>query len=447
MFFQYTQNKYPPKKTIITCHHNADFDALTSLIGISIFFPEAQLIFPGSQEKVVQTFFEDVVNPLFNFFLPKDADFEDIERLVVVDTNNFERISHLTPLLERHKLVSNQKTENHFNSLEIIVFDHHPKGDIVAQGGNIEMVGSTSTLVIEEIKSVFGKIPCELANILGLGIYIDTGSFSYVSTTQRDYLAAAWIMEHGFLPDFAGQYTHRNLNKEQLSVLTSLVDSAKIMEVAGLKFVIVFARIDFYLSDFATLAPKIMDLVPCDVLFALASMKNSTQVVARSKDDSFDVGKICTQLGGGGHQYAAAAMVKEMTLHEVINFLQSKISMLAHTDKTAKRLMTSPAIVAYGNDSIIKAEAIMSHYGLKAIPICKEGTKICIGWLEQQLALKAINHGIGEISVTSYMSRQFKVISPDANLQTLMDIIVGERQRLIPVVDTSFLPNVPSDHS
>ena len=127
-------------------------------------------------------------------------------------------------------------------------------------------------------------------------------------------------------------------------------------------------------------------------------------------------------------------MVKDKLLPEIISFLQTQISLLLHTDKTAKRLMTSPVLAVFEYDSIDNAEKLMSHYGLKAVPVYKANTKISAGWLEYQLAIKAISHGLGSVSVSAYMHRNFRVVTQEANLQTLMDIIVGERQRLVPVV-------------
>lgn len=44
------------KVTAITCHQNADFDALASLIGASLLYPGAMLIFPGHAGKVSPAF-------------------------------------------------------------------------------------------------------------------------------------------------------------------------------------------------------------------------------------------------------------------------------------------------------------------------------------------------------------------------------------------------------
>ena len=43
--------------TIITTHLNADFDALASMLAAQKLYPEAKIVFPGSQEKNLRNFF------------------------------------------------------------------------------------------------------------------------------------------------------------------------------------------------------------------------------------------------------------------------------------------------------------------------------------------------------------------------------------------------------
>ena len=42
--------------TIITTHLNADFDAVASMLAAQKLYPEALVVFPGSQEKNLQEF-------------------------------------------------------------------------------------------------------------------------------------------------------------------------------------------------------------------------------------------------------------------------------------------------------------------------------------------------------------------------------------------------------
>jgi hypothetical protein len=46
-----------PHEDVITTHLNADFDALASMIAAKKLYPEATLVFPGSQERNLRNFF------------------------------------------------------------------------------------------------------------------------------------------------------------------------------------------------------------------------------------------------------------------------------------------------------------------------------------------------------------------------------------------------------
>jgi hypothetical protein len=81
--------KSPRKKApeeIITTHINADFDALASLIAAKKLYPDATIVFPGSQEKNLRIFFLHSASYLFNFAKIKQIDFDRIKRLILVDT-------------------------------------------------------------------------------------------------------------------------------------------------------------------------------------------------------------------------------------------------------------------------------------------------------------------------------------------------------------------------
>lgn len=413
--------KYPHKKTLITCHANADFDALCALLGISLLFPNAQLVFPGTQEKVLQEFYDDIVLPLFACISPKDADFEDVERLVVVDTQNISRLTHIKALISK-------------KNLEVLIWDHHSSATLKADGGVQALVGASCTLIAEELRNIFSEIPCVFASFLGIGIYQDTGAFTFSSTTARDYMAAAWLLENEFLPEIVTPYITRNLSREQFYLLNSLVDSAQIIDALGLRFIIASARSEVYINDLAMLVSPFLDMNPCQVLFIVVDMGEGVQIIGRSKDESFDVAKICNVLGGGGHAYAASVMVKDMILPEIITFLETQISIFAHKDKIARRLMSAPVVSAFTDNTMREAEQIMGHYRLKAIPILRSNTKICAGILEHEVALRAVGHGLGSILVSAYMQRNFSVVTEETNLQCLMDIIIGDGQRLVPVI-------------
>ena len=434
---------YPLKKTLITCHQNADFDALCSLFSVSLFFPGAQIVYPGSQEKIVQAFVHEVIDPLFFYITPKEADYENIERLVVVDTSHTSRLTHIQPLLDRLGFKQNCDELQECGDIEIIVFDHHPQTNIKAHGGRIELVGSTATLICEKIQKECENIPCEFLHLLGLGLYSDTGAFTYNSVTPRETRVLTWLVEQGFEPDFVTPYVSKQINKEQLFALNDLVESARFYDIAGIKFALASSKFEECLYDIASLTPLFLEIYPCDVLFMVAAMDGKVQVVARSKDYSVDVGQIMTLLGGGGHAYAAAATVKDKSMHDVLTFIESQIMLFSHKDKTVRRLMSAPVIGIDENDSIDAATDAMMHYGFKAIPIWTEKNKRCVGILEYQTAARAVKHGFGGCRVSQFMSRNIRCATLETDLQTLMDIIIEDRQRLVPIVSSHTLGEQP----
>ncbi len=423
------------KKTIITCHRNADFDAICSLFAVSYLFPNAQIIYPGSQEKVVQEFVNEIIIPLFSFVSPKEADFDDIERLVIVDTSHTSRLTHLSPLFQQVGLSDDIDELQKANNLEVIVFDHHPQTNILKDFGIISIAGSTCTLICEELQRLQFDLPCELIHLLGLGLYADTGAFTFNSVSDRDAKALTFLLQKGFTPDFVTPYVGRQINKEQLFILNDLVESAKFYDIAGVKFALANANVENFLYDIASLAPMFLEIYPCEVLFMVTTMDGKVQVVARSKDKNYDVGKVMALLGGGGHSFAAAATIKDKTMLEVISFLERQISLFSHTDKTVRKLMSAPVVALDQYKTIDEATDTMMHYGFKALPILEEkNSKICIGILEYQIAAKAVKHGFGTQQINEFMNRNIRCATLETDLQTLMDIIVEDRQRLVPIV-------------
>ena len=418
--------------TVITCHVNADNDAIASLVGALTLYPDAVLLYPGSQEKQVQDFFEEVIEPLYPCVGSRDLEDEPVKRLVLVDGHHPKRFPHVRSLLER-------------GNVELHIWDHHPlvedEDDLGRQiadsatAGRIEKVGAASTIIVEEIRRRGLCVPCEIATSLAAGIYGDTGSFLYSSVTQRDFEAAAWLVAQGADLAVVSRLITRVMGREQLQALSLMLENTIVKDIGGESMGISSMQSETFLDDFSTLAPRLMEIEGCKVFFAIASMEDKVQVVGRSSSPQVDVGEICRRLGGGGHHYAASASVKDMTLPQVRDFLLMQASLILNADENAGRLMTSPAVGASERLNITQALSLMNRYGLKAVPVFREDEKICLGLLSQETAAKASGHGLGNIGVTMYMQRGFQCVPMSAGIQELVDIMVGSQQRLIPVVD------------
>jgi len=117
---------------------------------------------------------------------PKEIDLSKVERMIVVDTASKNRLGHLKDTASRA-------------DLRFCVYDHHPPSpdDIVGEVLEVHTLGAATTILVEEIiAGNIGISPFD-ASILALGIYEDTGSLLFSSTTPRDIRAAAFLLERG----------------------------------------------------------------------------------------------------------------------------------------------------------------------------------------------------------------------------------------------------------
>ncbi len=410
--------------TIITAHANADFDALSAIVAAGKLYEDAVLIFPGSQERNLKNFFIQSATYLFNFKSAKEIDLASVKRLVLVDTRQKDRISHVAAVLDNP-------------GLEIHIYDHHPDSpeDVHGDINDIRPWGSATAILALILKEKGVTLSPDEATILGLGIYEDTGNFTFASTTSHDLEAAAWLAEQGMDFNMVADMVNRELSADQIFILNSLLESANTHTIHGIDVVVADVSLDHYVGDFALLAHKLLEMENIRVLFALGRMQDRVQVVARSRTADVDVGTICTSLGGGGHPYAASASVKDRTLEQVKDELFALLYSQITPDIDVRALCSTPAVVIEKNKTLHQAAELMTRYGLKAIPVIEPGTFTCVGILDHQLAEKAIIHQLGDVLVKEYMLRDFSTVTLDMDLYPVMEIVLGQGQRLVPVLD------------
>lgn len=417
-----------PTATLITCHSNADFDALAAMCAAALIYGPCDVLFPGTQEANLQTFYQELKErpgaaPGCTFLDDRVPDFSKYGRIVAVDTRRRSRLRHVWPLLDNP-------------GTRIEVWDHHPEtsDDVHAHVCHAEICGAVTTLLIEEIQKRNIAVPRETATVLGLGIYSDTGSFSFSSVTQRDFAAAGWLLGRGMDINIISEKTAFSMTKEHIRALNALLESAQTYHINGVDVVLAEATLDSYLDDFAFLAHKMMEMEKFDILFAIGRMDDRIQIVARSRSHAVNVGAVCSAFGGGGHAYAASASVRDKTLSEVRDGILTQLYLQEEGEKTARDYMSQPAIGIEEGHTIAEADELMLHFGLKTMPVLAPMTRRCTGLIDSQITQKAISHGLAGAPLTDYMRRNLKTLPVTATLRDITTVIVGARQRLVPIV-------------
>jgi tRNA nucleotidyltransferase (CCA-adding enzyme) len=407
---------------IITTHINAAFDAMASMIAAKKLYPEAVMVFPGSQEHNLREFFVESTFYFFDFARIKDLDFSQIERLILVDTRQAGRIGKFESLV-RDEIV------------DIHIYDHHPESgdDVTGTVEVIEPVGATVTLLTQIIRERGIPLTPAEATILALGIYEDTGSFTFSSTTPADYQAASFLLQQGANLNMVADMLTRELTAEQISLLHDLIHSATTHTINNIPICIARASVDKYIGDFALLAHKLIDMENLNVLFALARMEDRIHMVARSRLPEVNAGEIAAAFGGGGHPSAASATIKDLTLIQVEEELFRLLQSWVNPGRQAEDLMSSPVISVPPEFRLQEAAELFTRYNINATPVVDEDR--LVGILSRQMIDKGIYHGLENVSVSEFMSTEFSRVSPNASLIEIQEHLVDRQQRLLPVVE------------
>lgn len=407
---------------VITTHINADFDSLASMLAAKKLYPQAVIVFPGSQEKNLRDFFVQSAFYVMETKRLKNISFDKVRRLILVDTRQPGRIGKFAELAQRP-------------DIELHIFDHHPSSaeDLHGQVEYIQEVGATITILINVLKERRITITPEEATIMALGLYEDTGSFTFTSTTKEDLEAAAFLLAHGANLNMVANMITRELTSEQISLLNELIHSKTSYLIKGLEIVVAKATANKYIGDFALLVHKLRDMENIRVLFALAEMEDRIYFVGRSSIPEVNAGEIAALFGGGGHATAASASIKGLSLAQVEEKLLTYLEGRLPTSKLARDLMSFPVKTIGVNDTIAHASELLTRYNINVLPVMDK--EKLVGLISRQVIEKAAYHGFRDAPVKDYMTSEFAVVHPRTALTKVQDIIVGHNQRFLPVVD------------
>lgn len=404
----------------ILTHENADLDALASLVGAKKVYPEAIAVLPRRLNRNVRDFCT-----LYGDALPltrqEDLPRRHLKQIVLVDTQN--------PPSAR-----GVRQDAHVH-----IVDHHPLARELKIGwtyGGGE-AGATTTLLVEEIREKELPVTPVEATLYLLGIYEDTGSLSYVTTTPRDARAAAFLLEAGASLAVVNDFLHHPLTEEQRSLYHKLLEHIQTLEIAGHAIAIAAARADRYTEEVSTLAHQIRELYDPAALFVLVQMDDHIQMVARSDRPAIDVAQIAEAFGGGGHDKAAAALIPGSDLRRTKARLVKLLKESVKPSVTVRQLMSYGVHTLEPETTVAQAAEMMHRYGHEGFPVVKRGK--LVGVLTRQEIDRAMHHQLPDVPIKNLMKKPASV-SPDDSLEKLRTVMIEADLGQVPVVqDKSIL--------
>src|SRR5688500_4202624 len=318
---------------LLVPHLGADFDAFASALVLRRLHPAARLFFPGSREGSVRRMLE-ARGPVPDELRQRDVDPAALARVILCDTRQRERLGVVGEWLHANPTV------------EVLAYDHHPDSpsDVPVSGGRVDAaVGATSTLVAEALRESGARPEPEEATLLLMGIYEDTGSLSYPTTSARDLSAAAWLLESGGDLDAVRRWALHSPDRAHLDVLHRMTEELEVVRVHGQRVGIVALELGGFLDELAPLVSRCLELFDLPLLFAVFGEGDRTTIIGRGHLPGFHLGQALAEVaGGGGHDTAAAGSVKGATPLELRERLLRWLEAALPPTARARDLMIAP---------------------------------------------------------------------------------------------------------
>jgi len=384
-------------------------------------YPDAVLVFPGSQEKTLRDFLIHSTLYLLDISKMKKIDYAAIDTLILVDTRQKTRIGEFAKVADGGKV-------------KIHIYDHHPPSteDIKGDLEIIQSIGATVSILVSILQEREIPISPEEATVMMLGIYEETGSFRYSSTTIDDFKAASYLLSKGANVNLVSDMLTRELIPEQVFLLNDIIKNAATYNINGVDVVITEASTEQYVGDLAVIVHKFRDMENINVLFALFRMEDRVHIIGRSRIPEVDSGHIMSLMGGGGHKVAASATVKDMTLIEAKERLVDILKYNVKPLWKAKDIMFFPVKSVEAVGSIHDAKNMMLKYNINALPVLSNDK--VVGIITRQIVEKAAFHKLENIPVREYMFTEFAMVEPEDSIEKVKEKIIGSNQRFLPVI-------------
>ena len=206
---------------IATTHKNTDFDGLASVIAATILYPGCVGVVPKMTNKNVERFLS-THKTAFNLILPHEVRHEEVKKLIVVDTDQWQRLDRMDKLAKR-------------TDLDIEIWDHHMMtgGDIQATWSCKERIGSTVTLFAREMQKRGITLNALDSTVMLIGLYEDTGHLTFPSTKAEDARAAAFLLDNHADLNVAGFFLNPPYEENQKEILFQMMKKTEKHTISG----------------------------------------------------------------------------------------------------------------------------------------------------------------------------------------------------------------------
>lgn len=419
---------------LILCHTTADFDTLGAAVGLARLQPGAKIVLTGGAHPAVRDFL-GLHRDEYPLIERRSVNSQQIRSLTVVDAQSRERFGKAAEWLDQ--------------PLEIWLYDHHLEADrdIPATQVQVEAVGATTTLVVEQLQARQINLTMPEATVMALGIHVDTGSLTFDHTTVRDAAALTWLMAQGANLRAIAEYTDPGLSPQLQELLTVALDQLQTETIQGYLITWVRLKTESYTPGLSHLASHLMSLTESDCLLLgncyrlREDGKERSTIIGRSHIEGVDFNQLLKPLGGGGHPRAASVTLKTSDLQATLDQLLSQLKHQIPRPPTARELMSSPVRTIRPETTIDQAQRILLRYGHSGLSVVDAQGQL-MGIISRRDLDIALHHGFSHAPVKGYMTTPVRTITPETLLPEIEALMVTYDVGRLPVLQQGQLVGI-----
>ncbi|MFO7839678.1 MAG: CBS domain-containing protein [Desulfosalsimonadaceae bacterium] len=406
---------------LITTHRSTDFDAFASLVAATLLYPGAVPMLPKTINPNVKAFLS-IHKDLFEMQRIKDIDLSLVDSLVVVDTNRWERLEPMEALQNRR-------------DLDIRVWDHHTEESDLKAGWILqESTGANITLMMREIKKRGIRLSPIQATLFLLGLYEDTGSLSFPSTTAEDVYTAGYLLENNADLTVLNTFLQPGYGVQQKDILFEMLKSSPRSKIGSFSVSVNTVRIHGHVSNLSLVVHMYREIMSVDAAFGIFAHENHDKciVIGRSAVEEINIGAIMRSMGGGGHPGAGSAMLKSVNPEALEEWIYELLKGNQHASVQVSDLMSNPVITVTSDTTMEEVAAVLKEEGCTGVPVVDDGR--LVGIISRRDFRKVKGTGRMKNPVKAFMSTKNITIGPENSLMEAARLMVKHDIGRLPVI-------------
>jgi tRNA nucleotidyltransferase (CCA-adding enzyme) len=419
---------------IITTHERADMDALASMYAAWLLYPDHQVVLPQKLNRNVRDLLA-LYREEMPFLERSAVARRRVAAVLLVDTQAIAPLRGMDAqtrvhIVDHHPLSGGEEAGK---PLVGAYGDTPPPTPSPLRTYEGEVVGATTTLLVEKMRAQALRLNKVGASVLLMGIYEDTGSLSYLTTTARDAQAAGWLLEQGADLALVVEFMNRPLSDAQRATLAQLISAITMHTLRGHSICVAAITLNEYVDELSTLIHQIVAIYEPEACFMLALFGESIQIIARSTVAAVDVARLLREFGGGGHSKAAAALVRGTDLAGLRDRLLSVLEQQVEPPVPVRDIMSTNVHTLNLDMAVRDAGQLMRRYGHEGFPVV-EGERL-VGVLTRRDIDRALHHRLGDMPVRSLLHTGPAFVHPYDSVDEVQRVMIEHDLGQVPVVE------------